>query len=83
MNPEYMCWGGWWLFPILMCIVVIFFFFHMFGRRCFRPPWVHDFHGHHKKYMTSETAIDILKKRYAKGEISKEEFEQMKRDILN
>jgi putative membrane protein len=28
-----------------------------------------------------ENAMDILKKRYASGEISREEFERMKRDI--
>ncbi len=29
-----------------------------------------------------ETALDILKKRYVLGELTKEEFEMMKKDIL-
>ena len=31
--------------------------------------------------LGSETALDVLKRRYAKGEITKEQFEAMKRDL--
>ncbi|MEX2463389.1 MAG: SHOCT domain-containing protein [Balneolaceae bacterium] len=32
---------------------------------------------------TSETPMDILKRRYANGEIDKEEFEERKKDLLS
>ncbi|MBE0522036.1 MAG: SHOCT domain-containing protein [Candidatus Methanoperedenaceae archaeon] len=30
----------------------------------------------------TESALDVLRKRYARGEISKEEFEEKKKDLL-
>ena len=39
-------------------------------------------YGHHGSEEERETAIEILRRRYAKGEITKDQFEQMKKDLL-
>ena len=75
-------WAGMWVFPVIMFAMMIFFMFIFAGRRGCRPPWV----GTEKSSGENgepESALEILKKRYAKGEISKDEFERMKKDILS
>lgn len=84
MHPDYVWWGPMWFFPmiipILMLVAMVFCLYFMFGRGGARPPW----HNTDRSPSQSEgeSALDILKKRYARGEISKEEFEQIRRDIL-
>ena len=36
-----------------------------------------------QRSSTDESALEILKKRYARGEISRDDFEKMKKDITD
>ncbi len=67
-------WNGfhwWWIIPLAMMILC---FIMMRGRRGCMTGWS-------KSPRTTETAREILDKRYALGEISKEEYQERKRDI--
>jgi putative membrane protein len=63
--------GFGWLFWVIVIFLVIWAINNANRRR-----WYHQ-----GPFLPQETAMDILKKRYAKGEISKEDFDRMKKDL--
>ena len=68
--------GGslWWLFPIAMMVLCFFMMRKRGGWMCgFGPRYRND-----KLISASDSASEILDKRYALGEINKEEYEDKK-----
>jgi len=70
MHDFHFFGGGWmmflWWFLIIALIVIV----------------VRILLNSNKQNTTSDTPMDILKRRYANGEIDKEEFEKRKNDLL-
>jgi putative membrane protein len=64
--------GGGWLMMIFLWVLIIVGI--VIVTKWFANQTSHSTH--------EDTAMEILKKRYARGEISKEEYEQMKKDLL-
>lgn len=58
--------GGWFIWLILVIVVVIAIYFIMQAQ---------------KGSTARETPLEILKNRYAKGEITKEDYDRMKQDL--
>jgi len=74
--------GGMWIFPLLMMlimIVVVFVCARAFLGGDFRSPCSR--HNDGVQQHRSESALEIAKRRYAQGEITKEEFAEIKKAI--
>ncbi|MBL7074457.1 SHOCT domain-containing protein [candidate division KSB1 bacterium] len=62
--------GGWFMIAIWWALIIVGIFFLV--------KWVNTQRSQSTK---ADSALEILKKRYARGEITQEEFEQIKKDI--
>ena len=79
---DMMGWGTWmspwgWLIVLVVVAILIFAVAGQRGRNT--APYPNEPFRRDEQDM--ESSLEILKKRYAKGEISKEEFERIRRDI--
>lgn len=69
-----MMFGGFmWIFWIIIIVVLVFLVKWLFEQSGSR----------YSESKEKETPLEILKKRYARGEINKQEFEQKKKDLLS
>ena len=76
MDPTYWWGHGFgfmWIFPIIFLVVLLFFMRGMFGFGSLR--------NNENNSPRSESAHEILDKRFAKGEINKEEYGEMKQSL--
>lgn len=77
MNGTGMIWG---VFSFLLSLLLIFFFVVLVAAAV-KWLWGQQTPFGMFGIGTKESALDILKKRYARGEIAREEFERMKKEI--
>ena len=79
--------GFWWIFPLVMMFIFIFFLFAVRSGRgglCRPGRWMREYpEGKYDRGSKPESALDILDKRYARGEIEKEEYEEKKATIIS
>jgi putative membrane protein len=81
MGPGMMGWGYgmWWIWPIFMLIFLVAVIIGII----LLIRWLTTSTGQGARATgTEDSALEILRSRYARGEIDREEFEQKKKDLM-
>jgi len=77
-GSEFFSFSLWWICPIVMLAMC---FFMMRGRRGSMMCGFRSRDTDGQQISASDTALNILEKRYASGEIDKEEYEEKKHTL--
>ena len=78
MHPMWGMWGVWGIGMMLMMLV---FWCAVIVGMVLAIRWLVS-QGQGKQPRRTDAAVDILRQRYARGEINKEEFDAKKRDLM-
>ena len=71
----------WIIVPICFMLLMMIFMYMMFMRGGRGMPWQVFDREELRGRAVSDTPLEILSRRYASGEITKEDFDQMKNDL--
>ena len=74
-------WGGWGgaAGPVLGLLTMVFFWGLLIGGTALLVRWLWGLGQHSVAH--ADSPLDILRRRYARGEMNKEEFESRRRDL--
>ncbi len=81
MMPWMFWGGGMWVFPVIGLVIFLFVIYFVFTRVFSGGAPFCGWGGQGSGTQGPQSPLEILKTRYAKGEINRDEFERMKKDI--